>query len=130
MQKKVTSLNAPQSTISYWEGQEAPENYCLMPVRGFFYRLVRGQEARVMKKPKNHRLQITLALIGVAGALGGALLTNWHNIFPQIVTPPVPERETLNLITCSTPKPVYVRGESISTPMLASEGLRVEFSND
>lgn len=31
---------------------------------------------------KNHKVQITIAIIGLAGVLGSALLTNWDKVFP------------------------------------------------
>ncbi|NEQ08790.1 MAG: hypothetical protein F6K63_20540 [Moorea sp. SIO1G6] len=35
---------------------------------------------------KSHRIQIIAAVIGLVGALGAAVITNWHNLFPKEIT--------------------------------------------
>ena len=42
------------------------------------------------KRDSSNRIQILVALIGLAGVIATALISNWNNIFPKKPAPPTP----------------------------------------
>ena len=76
-------------------------------------------------KKKSHRIEIIIALIGVAGVLGAAVILNWDKIFKEpVIPPPKPGDAVTNSIGMKLvyiPAGSFMMGSSHSAAQLARE---------